>query len=510
METQSGCNICKHRASFDYTYTSQKNGVVERKNRKIIEMARCFLHDKGLLKNFWAEAANITYGYKPEFVNLKAFGCVCFSYIHQVMRDKLDKKAYARTSRAYISSLKAYRIYLPDRNKIEFHEEDDDIDDEPVRGTRSLSDIYQMCNVFVMEPARYEEAADTDQNYKNAIGVKWVYRTKLNPNVSVNKYKPRLVANGYAQMFGVEFLETFALVARMDTVRMLYCPRKRREGVSIEKALYWLKNRYSRIDAYLLNLGFEKYLSEFTLYIKKNGDELLVVSPYVDDLLVLGSRLEFIDKFKEEMKEYKKKQTEIFVCQQKYAKEVINKFSIEACKSTATLMNQKDNCSKEDAAEKINDNLYRSLNGCLMYLTTTRLHIMHVVSLLSRHSYGIKFSQVENFNLHDYSDSNWVGCAGDMRSTSSYCFSLGSVIFSWCLKKQEIVVQSTAEAEYVVATASQALWIRKLLTDFHIEQEENTQIFEDNQATVSIANNLVFHGRTKHFKIKFYFLHDVQ
>ena len=57
--------------------------------------------------------------------------------------------------------------------------------------------------------------------HKNAIGVKWVYRTKLNFDGSINKHKARLVFKGYAQMFGVDFLETFAPIARLDTIRML-------------------------------------------------------------------------------------------------------------------------------------------------------------------------------------------------------------------------------------------------------------------------------------------------
>lgn len=79
-----------------------------------------------------------------------------------------------------------------------------------VRGTRTLVDIYQRCNVAAIEP-----------QHKKAIGVKWIFRTKLNSDGSVNKYKARLVVKGYAQMFGVDFSETFAPVARMDTIRML-------------------------------------------------------------------------------------------------------------------------------------------------------------------------------------------------------------------------------------------------------------------------------------------------
>ena len=56
---------------------------------------------------------------------------------------------------------------------------------------------------------------------KKVIGVKWVYRVKLNPNGSINKYKARLVVKGYIQQSGIDYTETFALVARMDTIRVL-------------------------------------------------------------------------------------------------------------------------------------------------------------------------------------------------------------------------------------------------------------------------------------------------
>jgi hypothetical protein len=136
------------------------------------------------------------------------------------------------------------------------------------------------------------------------------------------------------------------------------------------------------------------------------------------------------------------KQNEIFVCQQKYAKEVLKKFNMEDCKPVATPMNQKEKFSKEDRAERVDEKLYKSLIGCLMYLTATRPDIMYVVSLLSRYihcaseihfqaakrilryvkgtvDYGIIFNQVQNFRLLGYSDSDWADCVDDKRSLDS-------------------------------------------------------------------------------------------
>ena len=85
-------------------------------------------------------------------------------------------------------------------------------------------------------------------------------------------------------------------------------------------------------------------------------------------------------------------------------------------------------------------------------------------------------------------------------------------MFSWNSKKQETVAQSTAEAEFVAATAAvnQALWLKKILIDLNLEQKESTKILVDNQAAISISNNPVFHGKTKHFNIKLFFLREVQ
>ncbi|KAL5820898.1 hypothetical protein ACOSQ3_022780 [Xanthoceras sorbifolium] len=85
-------------------------------------------------------------------------------------------------------------------------------------------------------------------------------------------------------------------------------------------------------------------------------------------------------------------------------------------------------------------------------------------------------------------------------------------MFSWNSKKQEVVAQSSAEAEYIAAaTASnQAIWIRKVLTDLDYVQEEPTVLWCDNNSAISIAKNPVQHGRTKHINVKFHAIREAE
>ncbi|KAG6521479.1 hypothetical protein ZIOFF_018600 [Zingiber officinale] len=107
----------------------------------------------------------------------------------------------------------------------------------------------------------------------------------------------------------------------------------------------------------------------------------------------------------------------------------------------------------------------------------------------------MRYRRSNKFELYGFSDSDWVGSVNGMKSTSGYCFSVGSACFSWCSKKQKIVTQSTAEAEFVAATSvvNQAIWLRKLLNDMGHIMEKETKVSVDNQATLAISKNPIFH-----------------
>lgn len=110
--------------------------------------------------------------------------------------------------------------------------------------------------------------------------------------------------------------------------------------------------------------------------------------------------------------------------------------------------------------------------------------------------------------LLSYTNLDWANSAVDRKSTSSYCFSMGSAMISSSDKKKSFVVLSTAKAEYIATrdASKEAIWLCKFLAGLFGDVLEMTIIHCDNQRCVKLSKNPVYHDRTKHIEIRYHYL----
>ncbi|GJT03883.1 retrovirus-related pol polyprotein from transposon TNT 1-94 [Tanacetum coccineum] len=424
------------------------------------------------------------------------------------------------------------------------------------------------------------------------VGVKWIYKTKLNENGELQKHKARLVAKGYSQRYGVDHSEVYAPVARMETVRTIiavaaqqrwkifqldvksaFLHGKLNEDVYVDqpqgfevkgsenkvyklhKALYGLKQAprawFNMIDSYFVAEGFEKCPNEQTLFTKKNdAGNFLIVSIYVDDLIYTCDDETMLKNFKESMMksfdmtdfgimryflgiEVSQGNGGNFICQRRYATEVLKRFGMFECKAVKTPIAVGMELNKDESGVAVSESYYKQIVGCLMYLTSTRPDLMYGVSLVSRYmnrptelhlqaikrilryikgtlEYGVMY-QARMGGLIGYTDSDYARDTDDRRSTSGYVFMLSNGAVSWLSKKQPIVTLSTTEAEFVAAAgcSSQAIWLMRVLEKLGCASKEGVTIYCDNSSTIKLSKNPVMHGRSKHIDVRFHFLREL-
>uniref|UniRef100_A0A2N9GL44 Reverse transcriptase Ty1/copia-type domain-containing protein n=1 Tax=Fagus sylvatica TaxID=28930 RepID=A0A2N9GL44_FAGSY len=365
------------------------------------------------------------------------------------------------------------------------------------------------------------------------------------------RYKARLVAKGYTQQEGLDYSETFSLVAKFTTVRTLLA------AASVHG---WSLTQLDVNNAFLHGeLHEEVYMvmppgfaskgepnqskSDYSLFTRSHGSSFLALLVYVDDILIASNDMESVTKLKKSLDaEFKLKDLGnlkyflglevarsskgISLCQRKYALEILSDSGMLGSKPVQTPMEQNLKLSETDGTLLDDPSVYRRLVGRLLYLTVTRPDLSYSVQKLSQYmakpttshltaahrvlryvkgspGQGLFFSASSNLHLKSFSDSDWAGCPDTRRSITGYCVFLGDSLISWKSKKQHTVSRSSAEAEYraMAAVVCELMWLIPLLKDFQITHSQEALLFCDSQAAIHIAANPVYHERTKHIEL---------
>ncbi|KAK3005199.1 hypothetical protein RJ639_016441 [Escallonia herrerae] len=322
----------------------------------------------------------------------------------------------------------------------------------------------------------------------------------------------------------------------------------------LKKALYGLKQAprawYGKIAQYLTFCGFKVSDSDSSMFVKLESGKHVIVLLYVDDMIITGDdnvgisclRNDLSIRF--EMKilgeigcflglEVQKLEDGYFVSQKGYAQSLLERFNMGESKSMSTPMEPNMKLKKDEGKLLEEGRKFRQLVGSLIYLTITRPEIAYSVGVVSQFmdkpqishlnaakrilryvkgtlEYGLRYKKSDSFILSGFVDADWAGDVNDRRSTTGYCFDTGSAAISWCSKKQHNVTLSSTEAEYAAATMAtqECVWLKRLINDIYAKVDYVIPIHCDNESAIKLAENPVFHARTKHIEVQHHFVRE--
>ena len=321
------------------------------------------------------------------------------------------------------------------------------------------------------------------------------------------------------------------------------------------KALYGLRQSprawYERIDSFLIQQGFTRGTCDSNLYRYCLGHDIVLLALYVDDILLTGSSSQLCSSIKSlletnfEMSEmsdgsvtlYLKAEllqvsSGVFIIQRGYCKQVLETFGLLNSNPISTPMAERPRLMSNMQEDSIDPTLYRSMVGKLLHLTHTRPDITYAVSVVSRYMQTPQTSHLHAVKrifrylagtwdsgilfrrggegITGYSDSDYAGDIESGRSTSGFVFCFGASPITWYSKKQPTVALSSTEAEYraLSEAAREAVWLRTLLGDYGLMSEEPILINCDNESSIRLARNPVFHSKTKHIIVHYHFARE--
>ncbi|XP_052181063.1 uncharacterized mitochondrial protein AtMg00810-like [Diospyros lotus] len=307
---------------------------------------------------------------------------------------------------------------------------------------------------------------------------------------------------------------------------------------------------FAKFSHSLIQFGFQQSKSDYSLFTKGNGFFFVALLVYVDDIIITGPDLTVIDSLKSFLHsqfklkdlgrlryflglEIAQSKSGIFLSQRHYTLQILEDTGFLGCKPVHLPMVHNLKLSMHDGELLEDPSIYRRLIGQLLYLTISRPDITFTVHKLSQFvshprkphldvvhhllqylkstpGQGLSFLASSSLQLRAFSDVDLGSCLDTRRSVTGFCVFLGDSLVSWKSKKQTTMSRSSAEAEYraLASTASEITWINQILMDFHVFILSHALLFCDNQAAMHIANNPVFHDRTKHIELDCHFIRD--
>ncbi|GJR82952.1 retrovirus-related pol polyprotein from transposon TNT 1-94 [Tanacetum coccineum] len=235
----------------------------------------------------------------------------------------------------------------------------------------------------------------------------------------------------------------------------------------LKKALYGLKQAlrawYDLLSSFLLSQKFSKGTVDPTLFIWREGKDILLVHIYVDDIIFASTKLDLCETFSEIIPRG------IFLNQSKYALELLKKYGMEMCDPVDTLMVEKSKLDEDPQGKAVDSTRYRGMIGTLMYLTSSRPDLVFAMCMCARYqakptekhlhavkrifrylrgtiNMGLWYSKDSCIALTAFVDADHAGCQDTRKSTSGSMQLLGDRLVSWSSKKQKSTAISNTKA----------------------------------------------------------------
>jgi hypothetical protein len=217
-----------------------------------------------------------------------------------------------------------------------------------------------------------------------------------------------------------------------------------------------------------------------------------------------------------------------------YVKKILEMAGMADCKVVAMPMEERLRLSRDSTVEEVDATLYRRIVGSLRYLIHTRPDLTYTVGYVSRFlerpteehfqavkkilryivgtlQYGLRYGRrTGTTRLVGYCDSDLADDIDTRKSTTGALFFLGKSLVSWQSLKQRVVALSSCEAEYIVTTttATQAIWMARLLGELLGREPKVVELKVDNKSALALARNPVFHECSKHIDLRYYFIQN--